>query len=125
MPIQGAAGVPKNVASAAWFNVGPVPGTTGSAVIDGHTGFLNGMPAVFNALPKLNVGDTVSVDFDQGPPATFVVRATQSFDPKADASGVFFSSDGKSHLNLITCEGNWNDSTKSYSKRLVVFTDKQ
>jgi hypothetical protein len=56
---------------------------------------------------------------------TFVVRESRSFNPNADASDVFNSNDEKSHLNLITCEGSWNKDSKSYSQRLVIFTDKE
>ncbi|MFZ2299818.1 MAG: class F sortase [Candidatus Moraniibacteriota bacterium] len=54
-----------------------------------------------------------------------MVRESRSFDPDADALDVFSSDDGKAHLNLITCEGVWDKASKRYSKRLVVFTDKE
>jgi hypothetical protein len=53
-----------------------------------------------------------------------VVREIQRYDPNADASSVFSSNDGKSHLNLITCEGIWDEVSQSYPQRLVIFTDK-
>jgi hypothetical protein len=46
------------------------------------------------------------------------------FDPSADATAVFISNDGSSHLNLITCDGVWDKQAKQYSKRLVVFADR-
>jgi hypothetical protein len=54
-----------------------------------------------------------------------VVRGMQTYDQNGNAGGVFSSSDGLAHLNLITCEGTWNAAEKSYSNRLVVFTDKE
>jgi len=53
-----------------------------------------------------------------------VVRESQKYQPKADASNIFGSNDDKSHLNLITCTGFWNRILKSRSERLVVFADK-
>lgn len=53
------------------------------------------------------------------------MREIRSYDPTVDASGIFGSNDGKAHLNLITCEGIWDATKKSYSKRIVVFTDKE
>jgi len=47
------------------------------------------------------------------------------YDPKADISALFDSNDKKPHLNLITCEGDWSEATKSYTSRPVVFTDKE
>ncbi len=97
----------------------------GSAVMAGHYGWLNNSPAIFDNLSKLQTGDKVYIEDDKGLVISFVVREIRSYDPKADATDVFSSSDGKSHLNLITCEGIWNKASGSYSKRLVVFTDKE
>lgn len=122
----GAVGVPKSPTSAAWFNLGPRPGERGSAVITGHYGYwLNGKVGVFTNLYKLRKGDKIYVKDEKGVTATFVVREFRTYDPKANASSVFVSTDGKAHLNLITCEGTWNKISKSYPKRLVVFTDKE
>ncbi|MFA6424473.1 MAG: class F sortase, partial [Candidatus Magasanikbacteria bacterium] len=55
----------------------------------------------------------------------FIVSGTRLFGNTDDATEVFISEDGLSHLNLITCGGTWNKITKKYSKRLVVFADKQ
>ncbi len=84
----------------------------------------NGVPFVFYALNKLKIGDKINVVDDKGNTSTFVVRSIKSFDQNADATSVFTSTDGLSHLNLITCEGIWNQVNGSYPERLVVFTDK-
>jgi len=121
----GAMDVPKNPADAAWFNLGPRPGVKGSAVISGHYGWKDGIPAVFDNLHKLREGDKIYVEDEKGAVTVFVVRESRKYDQNADASNVFGSSDGKAHLNLITCGGVWNKAQKSYSDRLVVFTDKE
>jgi LPXTG-site transpeptidase (sortase) family protein len=118
--------VPKGHANAAWFNLGSRPGDDGSAVITGHYGiWKNGMPTVFNNLYKLRKGDKLYVKDKKGITVTFIVRELRTYSPDDDASDVFNSSDGRSHLNLITCQGAWNKVSKSYPKRLVVFTDKE
>ena len=122
---QGAVDVPKDLKSAAWFDLGPRPGESGNSVIVGHYGWKKGIPAVFNNLHKLEKGDKLYLEDASGVRTTFVVRESRSFDPDAEAPEVFLSSDGKSHLNLITCEGVWNKASKNYSQRLVVFTDKE
>lgn len=122
---EGDMDTPKNSMNAAWYDQGTRPGENGSAVIDGHFGIKNGSQAVFDNLYKLRKGDLLYVEDEKKVVTTFVVRESRSFDPKADASEVFFSNDGKSHLNLITCEGVWDKISKSYSKRLIVFTDKK
>ena len=56
---------------------------------------------------------------------TFVVREIRTYGKDESAHDVFGSSDGKAHLNLITCMGVWNKTEKTRSERLVVFTDKE
>jgi LPXTG-site transpeptidase (sortase) family protein len=117
--------VPAGSVHVAWFALGPHPGEKGSAVIGGHFGIKNGVPFVFYQLDKLVAGNKVYVVDDKGDTLTFVVRAIQSFDRNADGTTVFTSDDGLSHLNLITCEGIWNQANGGYPKRLVVFTDEE
>jgi LPXTG-site transpeptidase (sortase) family protein len=115
--------VPAGSVNVAWFALGPYPGRVGSAVIGGHFGIDNGIPKVFYNLNKLRVGDKVYIEDDKDETHAFIVRSTKSFDRNADATSVFTSSDNIAHLNLITCEGIWNQSNNSYPQRLVVFTD--
>src|SRR3989344_2367854 len=119
----GAMDVPEERHNVAWFNLGSRPGENGSAVIAGHYGWKNGKASAFDNLYKLRKGDKIYVEDDKGVIFSFVVRESRRYDPNADASDVFGSPDGKAHLNLITCEGVWDKVSKTYSKRLVVFTD--
>lgn len=117
--------VPKDRANVAWYDLGSRPGENGSAVIAGHYGrWKNGDVAVFDNLDKLKFGDKILIESNDAI-ISFVVRETKSYQPEADATEVFFSSDGKAHLNIVTCEGEWNKISKSYAKRLVVFADKE
>ncbi|MDP2665319.1 MAG: class F sortase [bacterium] len=122
---DGAMDTPKGPSDAAWFDGGPRPGEKGSAVIAGHFGWKENIPAVFDNLSTLRKGDKIYVENDKGEITTFVVRESRLFGEQGNAAEVFSSSDSKAHLNLITCEGVWNKNTKSYSERLVVFTDKE
>lgn len=122
---EGAMDVPKGPAEVSWFSFGVRPGDVGSAVIAGHFGWKDDIPAVFDRLHELQKGDKLYVEDEKGKVVTFVVREIRSYDPKADASGVFGSNDGKAHLNLVTCEGAWNIFKKSRPSRIVVFSDKE
>ena len=122
---DGAMDAPKSPAEIGWYSLGARPGEIGSAVVAGHSGWKNNIPAAFDDLNKLRIGDKISVTDDKGKITTFIVRKIQMYDPKEDASDVFSSSDEKAYLNLITCEGVWDSVSKSSSKRLVVFTDKE
>jgi len=123
---DGAMDVPKDPDNVAWLELGRRPGENGSAVIAGHYGtWKNGKGSVFDNLHKLSEGDKLSIEDDKGTVISFAVRESRKYDPEADASDVFSSDDGRSHLNLITCEGVWNEDLQSYSSRLVVFADKE
>jgi len=122
---DGAMDVPSGPAEVGWYRLGPKPGDIGSAVIDGHSGWKGGIPAAFDYVHQLRKGDKLYVENEQGVKIAFVVREIRTYDPDADAPEVFNSSDGKAHLNLITCSGAWDTTTKSSSSRLVVFTDKE
>lgn len=121
---DGSMDIPKGPDDTVWFDQGSLPGENGTAVIAGHFGWKNGIPAVFDNLSELHPGNKILVENDKGETITFVIRELRTFDENGNASEVFSSSDGKAHLNLITCEGVWDKASKSYSKRLVVFADK-
>lgn len=120
---NGAMDIDEDIAKTAWYKLGPRPGEKGSAVIAGHYGWKDGRESVFNNLHSLERGDTVSVYDDKGASLAFVVKEIRKYNYDADATEVFRSSDGKAHLNLITCDGPWNNALQTYSDRLVVFTD--
>jgi LPXTG-site transpeptidase (sortase) family protein len=123
---SGAMDVKQDITQVAWYEFGPRPGEIGSAVIAGHYGWLDsGEASVFNNLHNLNKNDEITVIDDKGLSIVFVVQNIKKFDPDADATSIFTSSDNKAHLNLITCDGTWENSQQTYSDRLVVFADKK
>lgn len=122
---DGAMDTPKGPDNVGWYKLGQRPGEIGSAVITGHFGWRNHLPAAFDNLHKLQAGDILYVEDEKGASTTFVVRELRQYGKNDDTKEVFGSRDGKAHLNLITCEGTWNAVSKSYSNRLVVFADKE
>lgn len=121
---QGDMDAPKDPANAAWYTPGPRPGDSGNAVIDGHFGYRNRIPAVFDNLQKLEPGDNLYVEDEQGTTVAFVVRELRTYSPGESTADVFRPKDGQAHLNLITCKGTWDKNRESYSARLVVFADR-
>ena len=120
---EGRMDVPAGSVNVAWFALGPHPGQIGSAVIGGHFGIKNGVPFVFYDLDKIKIGDHVYILDDKNNSIEFKVWAIKLFNQNADATSVFTSNDGLSHLNLITCEGVWNKTKDGYPQRRVVFTN--
>ena len=120
---EGDMAIDSNAQELAWYQLGPKPGEVGSAVIAGHYGWKDGVASVFNDVNKLKAGDIISTYDVDGKEKQFSVTQIRLYNPDDDATQVFVSSDGKAHLNLITCQGSWNNSKQTYSERLVVFTD--
>lgn len=120
---DGAMEVPSGTVDVAWFALGPHPGQVGSAVIGGHFGIENGVPFVFYNLNKLKAGDKIYILDDESNTIIFVVSSSVLYGANADATTVFTSHDGVAHLNLITCEGIWNEISGEYPDRTVVFTN--
>jgi LPXTG-site transpeptidase (sortase) family protein len=116
---EGDMDVPKNVNNAGWYNLGPMPGELGSSVVAGHFNGTYGEEAVFANLNKLKEGDNVYIEDEGGNTIAFVVTGTKIYEP-GFADDVFVRNDGI-YLNLITCDGVWDESKESFSKRLVVF----
>lgn len=119
---EGLMEVPSSYTDVAWYKAGKRPGEIGSSVIAGHFGTDN---AVFRNLKNIKIGDALNVQNKEGKSISFVVKKIEQYTETEDATQVFLSNDGKSHLNLITCYGVWSKTTKSYPTRLIVFADKK
>jgi LPXTG-site transpeptidase (sortase) family protein len=119
--------IPTTVVDVGWFTGSARPGQKGTAIITGHIARIRKSivtkQGVFYNLNRLRPGNKLYVLNDKGESIAFTVRETHLYDPAADATRVFASEDNGAHLNLITCEGAWNQTKLSYTKRLVVFTD--
>lgn len=113
--------VPSSILDVGWYQYGPRPGESGSAVVAGHLDGKNGELGVFSNLSELKPGDNLFVEDSRGVSAAFMVRESRTYDP-GYAPEVFDGS-GSARLNLVTCDGHWNKNSKSYSKRLIVFAD--
>lgn len=122
---DGAMDVPLNIDNVAWYKLWTSPGKKGSAVIAGHYGAINGKIPAFENLDTLREGDKIYILTNWGGTLSFVVRQIKKYKWDANAPEVFHSDDGKSHLNLITCDGAWDARIKMYPQRLVIFTDQE
>jgi sortase A len=121
---KGRMAIPSNYTDVGWYKLGPRPGAFGSAVLAAHLSTKTLEPAVFADLHKLEPGDDIWIMDEKGNGLRFKVRGSKTYDHEDTAAlqEVFGDRDGV-HLNLITCDGVWVQSAKSYSERLVVFAD--
>jgi sortase (surface protein transpeptidase) len=105
-----------------WYEKGYKPGEPGNSVIGGHVDSRNG-PAVFYELSRLSEGDEVKVSSKTGETRTFVVTRIEEYPWDEAPLKKIFGYTHRSSLNLITCTGDFDRSTRNYSKRLVVYTE--
>lgn len=117
----GALAVPKNFVDAGWYQDGPKPGMPGSAVIDGHYNGKHVPEGVFFKLGNLSIGDSVFIIDSNNQRLEFLVTKVKTF-AYTDSTEEVFQDSTESHLNLITCAGDWLPSEHLFDKRTVVFT---
>ena len=113
--------VPTNPWDVAWFNLGPLPGVNGNAVIDGHLDTATG-PAVFLHLGDLRAGDTLYVTTAGGAEQAFTVTELRDYPLDNAPLTRIFGANTEAHLNLITCGGDWLPQQHTYNERLVVYS---
>jgi hypothetical protein len=118
---DGTVQVPTNYQEPGWYRLGPTPGQVGSAVILGHVDSRQG-PAIFYRLESLQAGDQVEVSLADGAVAKFVVDRVATYPKEQFPSRSVYGSDGGSALQLVTCGGEFDRSTRSYLSNVVAYT---
>lgn len=119
---DGAMGSPSNPFWTAWFDLGVLPGEPGNAVIDGHLDWVTVGAAVFWNLRKLVPGDRVEVEMPGKRILTFDVSHSASYPYDNAPLHQIFGAATTPNLNLITCNGIFDRTTRNYNQRLVVYT---
>lgn len=113
---------PDNFTDVGWYKYGTVPGSLGSAVIDGHVDNGLALSGVFKHLGDLKAGDDIFLARRDGSVLDFKVIDVETY-PYADApASLIFSRADTARLNLITCTGAWVGSGDTYDHRLVVYS---
>jgi len=113
--------VPYTYTEVGWYRYGTLPGNMGSAVIDGHVDNGLGGPAVFAKLSELKTGDSIYIETQEGETLEFKVEEVTSYAVEDVPLEKLFNRADQPRLNLITCEGVWDQSAKMYDRRLVVY----
>lgn len=111
---------PRDFNNAGWFQSGPRPGDVGNALIDGHVDNGFSKKGVFANLHKLKAGDSVYIYNDDSSVREFKVIETTIYKEASAPTETIFGKTERKLLRLITCSGDWNNTTKNYSDRLVV-----
>jgi hypothetical protein len=105
-----------------WYRPGPRPGQPGNAVIAGHVDFRPNVEAVFWGLRGLAPGAEVWVTADDGARRRFVVQAVESYSAEGAPKERIFGATSEVNLNLISCLGDFDPVSRSYDRRIIVYT---
>ncbi len=122
LTFKGNMGTPKNFLSTGWYKYGTIPGSLGSAVIDGHVSDGFNLPGVFSDLHELQVGDDIYVRTNSDRMLHFVVVDVKSYPYKEVPREELFNKADAPRLNLVTCEGDWLGEEETAEKRLIVYS---
>lgn len=115
---------PEDSFKVAWYKPGYIPGNQGKAVIAGHYDTETG-PAIFAGLSSLVPGDKVEIITKSGNTKTFIIEKIKTYSDASFPMEEVFGKSNESYLNLITCTGEFNDISQSYSDRTVVYSKLQ
>jgi hypothetical protein len=105
---------------AAWYKYGATPGEAGSSVIEGHVDSYQG-PAVFFRLGALAAGDVVDVRRADGVTAVFRVTGVREYAKDQFPDRLIYGAARYPALRLVTCGGDYDNSTGHYLGSTVVF----
>jgi hypothetical protein len=120
---RGTMGVPNNFTDVGWYKYGTIPGKVGNAVLDGHLDNALSLDGVFKHLSDLVVDDDIFVVNAAGNKARFKVAQSGVLASDSTSTDGIFGTSTKARLILITCEGVWQQSKKTYTERRVVYAD--
>jgi LPXTG-site transpeptidase (sortase) family protein len=122
---DGAMGSPDNPFVVGWFNRSAVPGELGNALLGGHRDYqdLNGNVdvGVCWELDETRVGDQL-IMFEHSSNRYYVydIVDTVTIRPDSQEAIKYLSQTRESVVTLITCAGDFDEDTHSYSERIVV-----
>lgn len=113
---------PTNINYAGWYVRSTIPGQPGLSIIDGHVSGRYS-PGIFANLKRMQIGQIFSVQFGDDSMRRFEVIDRRQVINSQAADFLFIKRDDLvSQLNLITCEGVYDDKSRQYKDRLVLVT---
>jgi sortase (surface protein transpeptidase) len=118
---QGTLQVPTVTSVAGWYTGSPRPGEVGSSVIAGHIDSYLG-PGIFYRLGDMRPGQRIYVRRSNGSLAVFSVTAVQQYPKDRFPTSEVYGPAPDAELNLITCGGTFDYTTRSYLSNTVVYS---
>lgn len=111
---------PNNIAFTGWYVKSVAPGEDGLSIINGHAGgrYVDG---VFKNLKRLTKGDGIQVQRGDLSWHNYEVVSVKTVSIE-EANTILYQHNAilQKQLNLITCDGNFNDASQTYDERTIV-----
>ena len=117
---QGTLQVPTSAAIAGWFTGSPRPGGIGASIIAGHIDSYTG-PGVFFRLRDLHRGQKVYITRADGSVVAFRITAVRMYAKDRFPTAAVYGPVPDAELRLITCGGQFDNSTGSYLSNVVAY----
>lgn len=113
--------IPENVAIAGWYEYGPDPeSASGTTVIAAHVDSLKYGLGPFARLKRLGAGASIVVTTSDGVAHHYVIQSLQNVPKKQLPVDEIFERDGSPRLILITCGGQFDTVSRTYSDNVIV-----
>lgn len=112
--------VPDDYVSVGYYKLGPTPGEIGPAVVLGHVDSFEG-PAVLFLLGKLEEGDEILIEREDGSTAVFEVTEMERNSQKAFPTSKVYGNLNFAGLRVITCSGVYDKEKLRYTHNLIVY----
>jgi hypothetical protein len=117
---QGKMAVPADAATTGWFDLGPVPGEPGPAVIVAHVNWKK-VDGVFARLHEVAVGDHATVTRADGNTVGFTVYRVEHYAKSVFPTADVYGNTQGPELRLVTCGGDFDQTSGHYKDNVVVF----
>lgn len=112
--------VPQDYSAVGWYNLSQTPGERGPSIYLGHVSSKEG-PEVFHELYKLNSGDEIVMEREDGIKAVYQVYDLESVPIDDFPTEKVYGKIKNSEIRLITCAGDYNDLTRRFSQNTIVY----
>ncbi len=113
--------LPANPDTLGWYRYGPsVPAEAGSTVIAGHVDSRRFGVGPLAALQRVETGASVVVTTSTGEEVFYRVVDVQSIAKRNVPLDEYFAREGEPRLVMITCGGDFDQDSRSYSDNVVV-----
>ena len=118
---QGHMAAPRDAQMVSWYQDNATTSAQMNMVLAGHVDDAQGGPGVFAKLTTLSAGDTIEIQTVSGKTQEYFVFEHKSYPYDTAPLEEIFGPSDEQNLVMITCSGEWDEITRNYSQREVIY----